>query len=73
MTPAEDLERIGRRLTPEVLRALADHLDEITTRARSDLQIHHGDGGIGVAFKGFKTLKTKRVDFPEGPAPQSAR
>jgi len=41
----EDLERIGRRLAPEVLRALADHLDHVTYLAKSEIVLHHGPGG----------------------------
>lgn len=56
-----DLERISRRLAPEVLRALADHLEGITTSARSEVVIHHGLDGVGRGLQCHKRLKTVDV------------
>jgi len=64
----EDLERIGRRLAPEVLRALADHLDHVGQPGQSEAVFHHGLGGRVVGMRTSVTTTVLDVRPPKGVA-----
>jgi hypothetical protein len=56
-----DAERIAARLTPDVLRAVAEHLEGIDRTARSEIVLHHGPDGIARGVECHKRLKTVDV------------
>ena len=62
---ASDLERIGRRLAPEVVRALADYLELVDAPCRSEVLLHHGPGGIVGAAEGRRVTKILDVRAPK--------
>ena len=62
----EDLERIGRKLAPQVLRGLADHLERITAACRSQVLLHHGPGGNVRAAKMSILVGLLDTDPPKG-------
>ncbi len=47
----EDLERIGRKLAPHVITALAKHLESITEACESEVRFHHAPGGVARRLK----------------------
>ena len=65
-----DLERIGRRLAPEVLRALADHLENVKGLAKSEISLNHGPGGYVRMCR--VSLTTQVLDVRSGKGVESA-
>jgi hypothetical protein len=63
-SPTDTLETIGRHLSAEVLRKLAEHLEGIEGPARSEIVVHHGPDGIGRGMECHKRLKTVDVRAP---------
>jgi len=65
----EDLERIGRKLAPDVLRKLADYLESVTAPAQSEMLWHHGPRGIVTRAEG--KLFTQFLDARQGKGVES--
>jgi hypothetical protein len=74
----QDLERIGRKLAPHVLAALARHLESITEACESEVRFHHAPGGVARRCKtsiitpGLDVAAPLRAESePDTPFPKS--